>query len=496
MVDFRAFNLTGGIDLKSSNALIAQSEKLIAWRDAQNVEIVESGGISRMKGNSQICKLSCSILGLSEYIKDNNRYLVVNTGNGTFGVFNGTGIDIKKTSLCTSNKCTYDNFQNGIVVNNGQDDPFFFEINVSPEIKPCNFISQIGVLPGLPMVTHKGRLWIASGGALYYSALGLFDQWTPDLTENGAGNFINFHNSSAKITGLAVYGEYLAIHRENQSYLLAFYGTGNASNSIKPIADRGSVSPFGIINFENKQFFYNSGIYNLSQIGQLLQISLSNEISLLIHPDFSNLDKSKLNQIVAVPYPDKKQIWFYMPYSGQNDLSVCWIYDLFNNCWYKRVQQAINCACLYNYQIYTGTSDGYIFIENAGDSFNGNTEFVSFWNSPFFHFGEPAKFKSIDEFYIQCGITASTSCKISFRYDNDSRYEDIEDLKFDDSDVLVFDDDKTLLDYNDFASDISIPEKINIPNNFRSIQVCFKTYTADENFRIDGFEFLEIDVEE
>ena len=58
-----------------------------------------------------------------------------------------------------------------------------------------------------------------------------------------------------------------------------------------------------------------------------------------------------------------------MSESGEEELNVCWIMDrkdLGNLAWYKRRATPVTTACTFNDEIYTGTSDGRILLENYG----------------------------------------------------------------------------------------------------------------------------------
>jgi len=56
--DYQFYNFKGGLDLKNSAPLVAQSEKEVAWADGYNIELLENGGITQMGGAQLLAKLS------------------------------------------------------------------------------------------------------------------------------------------------------------------------------------------------------------------------------------------------------------------------------------------------------------------------------------------------------------------------------------------------------------------------------------------------------
>lgn len=495
MINLILKDWSGGIRYNAHN----QSSKKTSWSDAQNVELKSSHdgyGVCRMRGNVNLLKsrlpANTKILGLFEYIKGDNKYLVVNTSEGCFYEFNPeTGLLSVpfKFGLSPSARCSYVNFQNGVVVSNGVDDPFFYEHGADTPVKQCNAARNGVPIRGLAVAEFNNRLFIGVGGTIYYSALGRFDDWT---SPDDAGYIANFHNSSASILALKKYGEFLALHKEGFTFLLT--GTSPEDFSISPFTDKGSSSSFSAINAEGKQFFYNDGVYFL-EYNSMLQYKLSDEITPHIRPDFVNLDKTKIKNITAIHYPKKGQIWFYMNYLNLAGYSVCWIYDFINHCWFKRVQQEILCACLFDDIIYTGTADGKILREDYGNTFDGKpVEF--FFDTPYFNLGLSSKQKSIEELNILFDYGSINKFQLGYRYNDDDRMEDKEDVDELDSETLVWNSDiQGNWDQNYFSVNTCTPVSFFPPGTFRSLQLSFKGSNIGDDFSISGIEFLNIEME-
>ena len=140
MVRLNYFNNTGGINKFSSVASLNESEVNTDWYDAQNVEGHKSGGIIKMKGNTNICTTALpqntKILGIWDYTKGSIHYPVINTSEGKLyrlSLYDGSLSQIY-SGLNELAKCCYANFNNGVIITNGVDTPIFFEENVGVSV--------------------------------------------------------------------------------------------------------------------------------------------------------------------------------------------------------------------------------------------------------------------------------------------------------------------------------------------------------------------------
>ena len=233
--NYQFYNFKGGVDFKNSPPLIAQSEKEVAWANAHNVELLQNGGIVQMNGTQLFAELpndeADEIIG--GYQGDNNgtKYLVIVTNNGKFYYYNNGQFVLCKDNLTKGIKPNFKVYLNGLFVSNGVDEPFLFMPNSEEKILPVNAITSSGhSIKGNAIEVYKGRIWIADGSTLYYSALGKFNDW---VSENDAGSVSNFHNDTSSISALCCYKDALVIHKEDASFLL----TGNSPEnfSIHPL---------------------------------------------------------------------------------------------------------------------------------------------------------------------------------------------------------------------------------------------------------------------
>lgn len=123
-------NLTGGLNVENSIGTINQSNRRTESPDMVNVEYYGLGGIKTMEGNIQFGnKLSNSIVGGWDYVKGKNRYMVIVTSNGEVREYKPISQTFELIYQFPSHtdKASFVNMNNGVVISNGVDDLLFYE---------------------------------------------------------------------------------------------------------------------------------------------------------------------------------------------------------------------------------------------------------------------------------------------------------------------------------------------------------------------------------
>ena len=439
--NYQFYNFQGGLDCKNSAPLVAQTEKEVAWADGYNVELLKNGGISKMKGSQILCsmpeEISSEITGGFEGEQNGTKFLVVVTDDGNFYQVLGNEFILKKSGLSAGAKPNFKVYLNGVFVSNGIDEPFLFVPGNSPEILSAGCTTSGGhPIRGKAIEVYKGRIWIADGSTLYYSALGKYNDWT---SENDAGSISNFHNDTSPITALCCYKDMLVIHKKESSFILS----GNSPDNfvIQPFSNLGAISPFGINTANGRHLFFNRQIYPF-QINELGEIVQGSAVSLIIENKMKDFNNVKNEECLLLDYKDKSQMWCFLYTSNQNYFKDILIYDYVNNAWFlRRVSYNISAAWEYDGIIYSATPDGMIIKEGVGTSFLGQpVEFM--WSSPFFHFGEVNTAKTVEELALV--LSADKDNNFNFQTKKDySSYEVFDSDSFSNitSNTLVFCDD-------------------------------------------------------
>ena len=507
MSDFRNYqfyNFQGGLDFKNSAPLVEQNEKKASWADGYNVELLQNGGITKMKGSQLLAQMpeesKDEIIGGFEGEKNGNKFLVVVTSDGNFYQVIGDNFVLKKSGLTAGAKPNFKVYLNGVFVSNGFDEPFLFIPDVQNEIKPTNCTTSGGhAIRGNALEIYKGRVWIADGSTLYYSALGKYNDWR---SENDAGSISNFHNDTSPITALCCYKNALVIHKKEASFIL----TGNSPDNftIQPFSNLGAISPFGINTADGRHLFFNRQIYPF-QVNELGEIVQGSAVSLIIESKLDEFLNTKNENCMLLNYKDKSQLWCFLYKSNQDYIKEILVYDYINNAWFiRKVPYEISSAWEFDGIIYSATPDGKIIKEAVGSSFLGET--VDFmWMSPFFHFGQVNIPKTVEELALVLSTDRDNNFHFQVRKDY-SMYEIFDRDFFTNiaSNTLVFSDNEgnhgqgVLNDENTEYGYVTLPpQKVenfltNITGSNKAIQIEVFGNELHHSLALLGLEFRDV----
>lgn len=503
------YNLSGGINQAASKTALGLDVKKLYWADSKNIEILQNSGIVRQKGNTLLLQLTSAdeIIGLHEMKQDKTSNLLIATKTGklfVYGAKNQTLTQLDRT-IDGSARVNFVDFLDGVVVGSKKNALFYINNDDGYLIEDCNLLNEYSVAIKSDVIcVYKGRVWVGAGATLYYSALGKYNDFE---TQNDAGYINNFYTDTNDITGLKPYKDYLAIYKENSVYLLS--GSNDDDFKITTFADKGTASFSGIINVNNKQYFINQGIFSMEQAGLLSQIQLGEEISLNIKPEFFEFDKTRFDEIISLHYEVKNQVWFFIPYSGEDYLHTVWIFDYVNQSWFKRViPQDITCANLFDGYILTADKDGKVYREDFGNTFD--TQPIEFmWKSPFLACGDSNVKKTIEEFYFTLDETYDNNFNFSVYKDYDSEYKDDAEVVYStNSDNLSWKADNTSQNlnfnwdgddkkiYSYWATAVNSIYKAEISESNYSVQLCVEGNSVEQNAALIGLEFKEFYIDE
>jgi hypothetical protein len=124
------YDLTGGLNNVNTMDTLNSTPKKTESPDMVNVEFFKLGGIKSMEGNVAIGdKQNSAVVGGWEYTKNNNKYMIIALQNGEIKRFDPvteTFVKIFKFAH-PSDKVSFCNMNNGVVITNGIDDLVFYE---------------------------------------------------------------------------------------------------------------------------------------------------------------------------------------------------------------------------------------------------------------------------------------------------------------------------------------------------------------------------------
>ena len=123
-------DLTGGINNVDNKETINASPKKTQTPDMLNVEYFKLGGIKTMEGNVLVGdKQDHKVIGGWEYTKGSRRYMVIGLSNGDVKIYNPASeeFDLIYTFPTATDRMSFCNMNNGVVITNGVDDLLFYE---------------------------------------------------------------------------------------------------------------------------------------------------------------------------------------------------------------------------------------------------------------------------------------------------------------------------------------------------------------------------------
>lgn len=489
------YDLSGGINSELSKTQKGMHSKKVYWSDSCNVEIHQNSGVIRQNGNTLYAEMpeGKSVMGLFSHTNRGEEVLLAYTKDGElYYLRDKTSPKLVKDGLNSGIVPCFTKFLDGVVISGeGQRLLFFRADETDEELNECELKDENGkdITPTCTTM-FSSRVWAAKGSTLYFSAIGKYDDWT----SSDAGYISDFHVDTSKIVALKPYKSFLAIYKENSVYLLS--GTTPDTFTIVPFSDKGVASANSVGNIDNKQFFFNGGVYALSET-ELAQVRVGSELSLNIKTLLNeSYNKRQCNRVFVIPYLKRNQIWFFLPEEGSDYINKIWINDLVNKAWYKReVPQKVNCAALSGDNIVIGTEDGEILTEDLGESFNG--EPVSFiWKSPYFSLNSPLERKTIEEFYLLVDDEFDNIFDFSVHKDGaDGEGEDLESVSVDNLLDLKWDNDykswadEGLIRGVNWAQSSEYREKMEISNANYSVQIVVSGERLENFIALLGLEF-------
>lgn len=171
-------DLTGGINNVDSKETINATTKKTQTPDMMNVEYFKLGGIKSMEGNEpfdyEASRQLSAVIGGWEYIKGNQRYMIIGLADGSVKIYNEVERDFETIYTFThpSDRMSFCNMNNGVVITNGIDDLVFYEKDRRQPLTGDVDITQgsdVIVGDGTQFTTElKPGDTIAIGNSVYY----------------------------------------------------------------------------------------------------------------------------------------------------------------------------------------------------------------------------------------------------------------------------------------------------------------------------------------
>lgn len=490
MTDVDILDIFGGMDTRLN---YKQSGKILFMDDAKNIDIYGKS-VRRTRGQTTKLEITgTSILGMSKHEVSGIFGLRAITGDGNYyRIDPPTGVYTSaKSGLSASAKPYFFQFGSKLINITGYDDPF---VDDGSSITQTTFYDTYSKY-GKGGISFRGRIFIWDGSLLAWSAANTTDTW---VAEGDAGYKDNFNGDIIRVE---VFSEYLLIFTTSDVYLMS--GDSNDNFSFSNYSDIGIFSRFQVCKFFRKIYLFNMGdnrgLFPIESLGDLSQIRVADPISFRVSNSFIDIDKTRIDEIIVVPFEDRKQIWIYVPIENESGLYKCWIANFENLddskivSFYYREANPITCACDLNGKIYTGTSDGKIYEECVGDTFDGNIiESYALWAQQYFG---SQRIKKCRKFKALFNCFSINKCTMFWAYDGDHFSPDDENIDLIDIHDSYFELDGDELDGNKVSAVSDwVSEIMFLQSKFNSVQFGIKTENEGEDYIFAGGTFLNVSV--
>lgn len=357
---------------------------------------------------------------------------------------------------------------------------------------------------GTAIQYYKGRLWVGGGNGLFYSAVGLYNNW--DVTSD-AGVIYSLYNDSSDIKALGLFSDYLMIHKEYSSYILTIADIGTTIE-VQPYTGLTCDSQQSWVVSNTKYFVYSQEAMGIFPIGNRTIFSdryIGEEVSKKIRNTFKKINTNSTDSIFAVNYPSKRWMMFYLPLSDGKGSNTAIIFDFQTKSWLMRVlPQTVTIAFNYNNLVYVGTEDGKVLREFSGNTFDGKN-IRAYYRSPWFNWYHGYT-QSIGEFIMELALDNNNSFYIRSYKDGVTKYEQRnitsdqllgEGLIWDGEPELVYND--TAWDKDEWVNTGFKHLRMLLPNNvFEEFQIEIGTEEekSGQGFALYGYGFRRITPDE
>lgn len=469
-------------------------------RNSKNIEIYSAAdnygyGFRKTLGNTLWAKIPDEkILGMYVYqAGENKEYLIVHTANDEEAklyyldeAYNFQLIkdkldkDAKQSSFVNFSQTLPDKRYLGIFAN-GSDPLIKFELNQTPQTEEIDEKDSEGrQIRSSILEVFYGRVWCGVSDRVHYSkALDPF-VWKTD--DEDAGWF----QLDGDIKAMTTYANGLIVSTTRSIYYIAkdFAGNGFTSTVLSP---NHAISTKSIIKHDNYALYLaDDGIYPIN-VTQEDTKKVDEDISWPIANYYRQKDAYADNRIFAqsVVCQDRNEVWFHIPIYGEETKSYVFIYRFLSGRQNKiywlppRIQQKINCLCVFKNMILSGTDNGEILQELKGKTFNGEdiSSVAEFPELDFNATYNKQKFKM----YIYSEINENNQFYIDYFFDGDTEYDRQEIELINQS----FDWDEGNWDEENWSPDLILEYPLDKPRKHHRLKLRFVAENSEQDFVIN-----------
>lgn len=407
-IDSKLYDEFGkGINTFTRPTMIKETEA----ESAYNVWSVGKNSIAKRPGIRKLCTIAgvSKIDGLATYYNGSTRELLAMAGGKIYKVHTGTAVQIGSTTWTSGLRTDFCQAGGKVFIQNGTD--VLREYNGSAISDTTN-----GII-GKWLTFYKSCLWTAGNTTtgnetrLYRSGA---DTKLGDFTYNVTTNPLATSVYVSKDDGQALRGffkhqDYLYPVKE-RSLWRASVASDTAGTISLELVDpaRGTDSHFTIDTVENDNFMFNEkGVFSTGYEPNLSEIR-TNIVSLRIDNKLSNIEKSRLDDVVGIYFDNH----YYLAYSdgGSTTNNRVMVYDRQRLGWWEWTLD-VNCFSEYKNAggetfLYFGSSeDGSIYYFDDTAKSDDIYTIPTTWKSAMFSFGDASQMKFFLKVLLYVGKT-------------------------------------------------------------------------------------------
>ena len=374
---------------------------MISAIDCKNVELQPNQigaevGIKTVAGNALAYELPSGykVIEMFKSLQDGVTYKLIYAENTTQGVLyyiNPTNNQLTilipdltvtgKANGITMSSSAYDVF----VFTNGQQAKtvcFTADSSYGDAVKTITATDYQGrSVKWLSMVEWNGFLVVASQYGVHASHRNDIYTWNDNPQDTADSWYIDF---SKKVTALYSYTQGLYIFTSDDVTFLNTTPNDTANSMMQTSAGVGCFSSSSIVKHDLGLFFYDDlqkNIYYIQNVDNG-QTRPAGPVAREIQSQFNRVNRFKMYSCV---YDNRNEIWCLI-----ND--KIFVFDYVQQEWLERTETDINTVCLIGNNIHTGGTNGKIYIENTGSTFNGEY-YPSVYQTTFINFGSNTNLK-------------------------------------------------------------------------------------------------------
>lgn len=491
-------NFSGGY---ASEQAYITNDRVSFIGDSKNIEVYSTDnnggyGFKKALGNALYMQVPNNekVKGLFVYEAGKNEdYLIVHTVNDTEGKLyylnQAHQLTLIKDGLDkNATHGTFINFSQTLpdkrylgIFGNGSDGFIKFEMNASPEMEVINAqdIEDRDVRSSILEVFY-GRVWCAVGDRVHWSKS--LDPFTWATNDEDAG----YNQLDGDIVAITTYANGLIISTTRSIYYCTKDTTDNGFN-FTVLSPNHILSSRGVIKHDNYALYMaNDGIYPIN-ITQEDTKKVDEDISWLIGNYYKQLDTYSAEDAfsLSVVCQDRNEVWFHLPILGREDRSYIFIYRFLQGRQNKlywlppRIQQKINCLCVFKNMILSGTDNGEILQELRGKTFNGEDieTIAEFPEIDFNGTYNKQKFK----LFIYSELNENNKFYVDYYFDGENEYDRQEIILENQS----FNWDEGNWDEENWTPDLILQYQLDKPRKHNRLKIRFVAENSEQDFIIN-----------